>query len=294
MSATFTVGAKSVSYDEIASNSLIAWEGTLKNATVYALPSVKAFLASFLVPFDEFVKDLNQRPERIPLNYPDAFELLLMKRFQQMFSQECNQKEVMEPFFDTEIFGGYSRVELSSDHVSFPKITKRGQKNPSLSSLTADPDAWPMLIKEIDTYPNICLRPASKSLSPDIIFATNAWLNTKKKRLRICIAAKNYRSSELFESGIDAEIEKANRMFAASGDCEQPVLNVLFICSTKYSESVRNRISPAKKYSYTYKHIDEVIVLDLTTKANRALFFGSNGYDWISSTIEAVIEKVRY
>ncbi len=285
MSTKITLGGKSISYDEIASNSLMAWEGTLKNATVYALPSVKAFLASLLMPFDEFVKDLNQCPESIPLNYPDAFELLLMKRFQQIFIRECNPKDVMEPFFNTEKFGGCSRVELSSDHVSFPKIMKRGQKNPSLSSLTAELDAWPTLMKKIDSYPNICLKPASESSSPDIIFATCAWLNAKKIRLRICIAAKNYRSSELTESGIDAEIEKTMRMFAASGEPDEPVLNVLFICSTNYSASVRSRSK--------CKHIDEVIVLDLTTKANRALFFGLNAHDWTSSTIEAVIEKVK-
>jgi AraC-like DNA-binding protein len=291
MSKNITLGGKSISYDEIASNSLMAWEGTLKKATVYALPSVKAFLASLLMPFDEFVKDLNQRPESIPLNYPDAFELLLMKRFQQMFSQECEPKDVMEPFFDTAKFGGCSRVALSSDHVFIPK---RDQKNPSLSSLTADPDAWPTLLSEIDSYPSICLKPASESSSPDIIFATYAWLNDKKIRLRICIAAKNYKSTELAEDGINAEIEKANRMFAASDESDQSVLNVLFICSTNYASSVQSRISGAKFYSFKYKCIHEVIVLDLTTSANRALFFGSNTQDWMSSTIEAVIEKGKY
>uniref|UniRef100_A0A7S0MLL1 Uncharacterized protein n=2 Tax=Cryptomonas curvata TaxID=233186 RepID=A0A7S0MLL1_9CRYP len=284
-------GGKSISYDQIASNSLISWEGTLEDATVYALPSVKAFLASLLMPFEEFVKDLSQCPESIPLNYPDAFELLLMKRFQQMFAQECNPMDVMQPFFDTAKFGGCSRVALSGDHVAFPKITRRGQKNPTLSSQTADPHAWQKLLNEIDSHPNICLKPASESSLPDIIFATNAWLDAKKIRLRICIAAKNYLSTELTESGINDEIEKTERMFTAPGESDPTALNVLFICSTNCCALIQKKFLGAKFYSFKCKQIDEVIVLDLTTPENRALFFGSNTHDWMSPTIEAVIKK---
>jgi hypothetical protein len=35
------------------------------------------------------------------LDFADAFELMLMKRFQQMFSTECSPREVCKYFFDT-------------------------------------------------------------------------------------------------------------------------------------------------------------------------------------------------
>lgn len=287
-----TVQGKLISFDEIASSCLMAWDGTIDNATIYALPWVITFLKSLVMPFDNFLKDLNQRSGSLPLDYPDVFELLVMKRFQQLFSSEGTPKDVLEPFFNTAKFGGFSRVSLSGDHIAFPKITRRGQRSPSMASCTADPDAWPQLLKEIDAHESICLKPAPQSSSPDIIFASNAWLNTQKLRLRICIAAKNYLASELTEMGIDAEIQKANRMFTSPCESDQTAVNILFICSTNYGTSVKDRFSGAKFYQYAHENIDEIIVMDLTTPENRAIFFGLSRESSMSATIEAVIKKV--
>jgi hypothetical protein len=294
MSCRITVGGRSMSYDEVATTALMSWDGGIENATIYAIPSVHTFLSSFLMPFQLFLKDLSQPPVSIPFNYPDAFELLLMKRFQQLFSSESIAKDVIKCFFNTEKFGN-TRLSLPGDYIHSPKITKIGQKRPTLTCKTADP-AWPELLKEIDNHKSICLKTASESSSPDIIFASNGWLDSKEIRVRILIAAKNYSSAELTESGIDAEVGKADIMFSSSlgqSSRGQNILNVLFICSTRYGKTVMDRFNGAKQFFYKSGNIDEVIVLDLTTRENRDVFFGVGSGDWADRAVEEVISKVQ-
>jgi hypothetical protein len=284
-----------MSYDEVAATALMSWDGGIENATVYAIPSVHTFLSSFLMPFRSFLEDLSKRPASIPLSYPDAFELLLMKRFQQMFSSECVARDVIRWFFDTEIFGN-TRLSLAGDYFHAPKITRIGLKHPTLTSKTADPDAWPDLLKEIDNHESICLKPASESASPDIIFASNGWLDSKAVRVRILIAAKNYFSTYLTESGIEAEIGKADKMFSSSlgqSSGARNIVNVLFICSTLYGKTVLDRFAGGKQYFFKRGKIDEVIFLDLTTRESREVFFGLSAGDWASNAVEEVISKVR-
>ncbi len=162
---------------------------------------------------------------------------------------------------------------------------------PTLTSKTADPDAWPGLLKEIDSYESICLKPASESSSPDIIFATKAWFDSKAVRLRIAIAAKNYLTSELTETGINSEIEKADQRLSATAKSQDfESLNVLFICSTNYGTSVQKSFARAKFFQIQHQHIHEIIVLDLSSKENRVKFFGLNE-DWMVKTVEDVIKK---
>jgi hypothetical protein len=294
LSRCASVQGKSISYDEIAANALISWDGSINEATVYALPCVQAFLTSLLLPLNTFLADLSKRPSSIPLNYPDAFELLLMKRFQEIFSTERIAKDALAGFFNTEQFGN-TKLSLPSDFRPGPKITKIGQKHPTLTSKTADPDAWPRLLAEIDTHDSICLKPASQSVSPNIIFAAKGWLDSKSIRVRILIAAKNYQSTEMTEAGIEAEVLKADQMFRSTSHGQSfdgKALNVLFICSTNYGETVRDRFVGAKCQFFKKGIIDEVVVLDLTTKECRALFFGVSDGEWESRTIEDIISKV--
>jgi hypothetical protein len=261
LSSRVTVGGRSMSYDEVAATALMSWDGGIENAAVYAIPSVHTFLSSFLMPFRSFLEDLthlSKRPANIPLSYPDAFELLLMKRFQQMFSSECVAKDVIQWFFNTEIFGN-TRLSLAGDYFHAPKITRIGLKHPTLTSKTADPDAWPDLLKEIDNHESICLKPASESASPDTIFALNGWLDSKAVRVRILIASKNHFSTELTESGIEAEIGKADRMFSSSlgqSSGAQNIVNVLFICSTRYGKNILDRFAGGKQYFFKRGKID--------------------------------------
>eukprot|EP00291_Cryptomonas_curvata_P011298 CAMPEP_0172200150 /NCGR_PEP_ID=MMETSP1050-20130122/29139_1 /TAXON_ID=233186 /ORGANISM="Cryptomonas curvata, Strain CCAP979/52" /LENGTH=621 /DNA_ID=CAMNT_0012877363 /DNA_START=469 /DNA_END=2335 /DNA_ORIENTATION=- len=295
MARRITVQGRSMSYDEVAATVLMSWDGCIESATVHAIPSVHAFLSSFLMPFETFFQGSEQAFSNNPLNYPDAFELLLMKRFQQMFSKERVAKDVNQGFFNTEKFGN-TRLSLAGDYVQAPKITKIGMKRRTLTCKRAGPDAWPSLLKEIDNHNSICLKPASESASPDIIFATNGWLDSKAVRVKILIVAKICHSTELTEAGIEAEIEKADKMFDSSlgqSPCGQDVLNVLFICATRYGKSVMKSFTEAKHYFYKSGKIDEVIVLDLTTKENRDIFFGVSTGDWASNALEEVISKAQ-
>ena len=288
MGTTIATDGKLITYDEIASSALIAWEGSVQNATLFVMPRVLAFLKSLLFSFDTFLEDLSKSPASVPQEYPDAFELLLMKRFQKMFAQECKPKDVMREYMATDKFGNLTLL-LPGDVIAFPKITKMGQWN-------ADPGAWLSVLAKTNNMENICLKPGRASASPDVVFATNARDESQAFRVTICLAARNCGSTNpLTQAGIDDEIQKTNRMFTsdyAPSLSQQNVLNVLFICSTNYGESVSDNFKGAKFYQFPSGNIHEVVVLDLTTAENRAQFFGFSGEEaWKYSALQNLIDK---
>lgn len=48
-------GGKAVSFDIIANNSFVAWEGNVMDAKMYVHPFVKSYLEHYLVPFKEYL-----------------------------------------------------------------------------------------------------------------------------------------------------------------------------------------------------------------------------------------------
>jgi hypothetical protein len=183
LSEVVTVQGKSISLDEIAASAYIAWDGNIHQATLYAQPSVLSFLTSYVAPFEKIIQALQLCPEQIPLDFADAFELMLMKRFQQMFSTERSPREISKYFFDTAKFGGCERVSLPEKYFRMAKITTRGSKSATLGSKYADPSCWPRLMQAIDSYDSVCLKPAPQSSSPDVLFSTRAWQDATNIRL---------------------------------------------------------------------------------------------------------------
>ena len=76
-------GKKSITYDIIANNSFISWEGTVLNAQLYTHPFVKSILENFLLPFKEYLGYLGNVC-RVSLDYPNVFEWMFLKRFQEI------------------------------------------------------------------------------------------------------------------------------------------------------------------------------------------------------------------
>eukprot|EP00291_Cryptomonas_curvata_P030212 CAMPEP_0172212852 /NCGR_PEP_ID=MMETSP1050-20130122/37265_1 /TAXON_ID=233186 /ORGANISM="Cryptomonas curvata, Strain CCAP979/52" /LENGTH=804 /DNA_ID=CAMNT_0012893615 /DNA_START=55 /DNA_END=2471 /DNA_ORIENTATION=- len=296
MSEVVTVQGKTITLDEIAASAYIAWDGKINQATLYTQPSVLSFLTSYVAPFEIFIQALQACPEQIPLDYADAFELMLMKRFQQMFSKECSPSDVCDHFFNTVQFGRCERVSLPEKYFRMAKKTTRGCKTATLGSKSADPSCWPRLMQEIDSYDSICLKPAPQSSSPDVLFSTRAWKGATEIRLNIFIAAKNYRSTAMSQTEIDEECSKANRIFEklprGKSEARNNVVNVLFICSTNYAEKIKRKFSKVQKqFCFSRGNLHEVIVLDLSSKENRAEFFGEAQMQGTSEAVEMILAK---
>ena len=107
------------------------------------------------------------------------------------------------------------------------------------------------------------------------------------------LAGKNYAKNTPFGfSSLTRECTIFNQMFVRAA---RPLgLNFLIICATNYIENLKNRFDGKKFMIFQdsrYKYIDEIVVLDLSSKENRAEFFGIAD-DWNLTVVEEVLKKV--
>ncbi len=284
---------RSIPLEIIANNAFIAWEGELEAAQLTASPATIKFMATYFFPLNEFF-ELILRNSLVPLDFPEAFEVMLVKRFQQIFATPQCSKTVLPSFFDSPSFGVCEDLVLCDEVRSMPQIIPGGG-GVRLQDSTADKAAWPLLLKQMDAYPSLCLKPPPRSASSDALFVGNVGIASVVYRYTFAIAAKNYdKSTTAGQRDIEEECQKFNVMFEGSA-CKQPSrLNVLFFCATRYAPEVQKSFGEKKIYlssTSAWKHIDEVIVLDLSTKENREEFFGLSPSSPLNQAIQLVISK---
>jgi hypothetical protein len=278
--------------ETIANNVLIAWEGTLEAAQLVASPTIIEFMAINYLSFREFLKMINRLLEG-PVNFPEALEIMVMKRFQEMFAVPSSPKDVLPSFFDSTKFGQFENLVFCDIVLRMGKVTSSASTRGSrLQDLTVNVEAWPSLLAEMDTFTSLCLKPLPLSASSDLIFAGDVSFGSNIMRFTAGIAVKNYKTSEAGPTLIEEECSKFNAMFKGSKSDDR--LNVLIFCSTNYgSETIKqfgnqNFFVPATE---KYPFIDEVIVLDLSTTAKRAIFFGLAPGDVLNECIDRIIAK---
>ena len=115
--------------------------------------------------------------------------------------------------------------------------------------------------------------------------------------MKIFSAANNYGSTVMSDSDIDEECRKANRIFEGTPRCEsgskKKVVNVLFVCSTNYTEYYKynKKTIHKKQYFCSRDNLDEVIVLDLSSEESRAEFFGVTLLSEESKAVEMILAK---
>ena len=215
---------------------------------------------------------------------------MLVKRFQEIFSSKRCPREVLPAFFSTPLFGRLENLVLPSKMDLLPKITERGERNPTLNSLTAHPSSWRFLMKEIDDSGPKCYRPRSKSASSDAIFR----VYRSSMHITVGVAAKNYDVETPFGYPCLArECSVYNKMFFRAPRAQRS--NILIICATNYIAAMKSQFEGKNFMIFTdarYKHIDEIIVLDLSSKQNLADFFGLNDDNHTLETIQDVLKKV--
>ena len=143
-------GGKSLTYDIIANNAFISWEGTVNAARLYTLPFVKIMLKGIILPFRKYLECLGMITG-VSVDYANAFEWMSLKRFQEIFSLGENRRpaDALPLYFNTPIFGN-CLVTFSSTTRLMPKITESGNHISSLQSLTAHPENWKDLLALID------------------------------------------------------------------------------------------------------------------------------------------------
>ncbi|KAI8826504.1 hypothetical protein BJ741DRAFT_714474 [Chytriomyces cf. hyalinus JEL632] len=231
---TDDAGKKSVTLDNIASNSFIAWEGTVLKAKLYVHPTVKMYMEDYFMPFREYLKRIGNMT-RVTIYFPTVFEWMFLKRFQEIFFQAPNEPRLALPaFFGTPKFGNYTSVSFSKSVRPIPKITSAGSASASLDSDTARPAAWPRLLDSIGPGP-ICLKPLSKSASSDAFLIGSAKFGAESFVLTVGLAVKNYGTTAFSWSHLSNECFVFNRMFEGAAsflDIRKSLQrqNILILC----------------------------------------------------------------
>jgi hypothetical protein len=223
-------------------------------------------------------------------NFPEALEVILMKRFQEMFSCSSCPKDVLLLFFDTPKFGQCT-LALCQTVRQMAKVTSGGP-GMRLQDVTVSVHAWPILMNEMDSFTSLCLKPLPLSSSSDIIFAGELTYRSEKLRYTIGVASKNYQGKKTGKIEIENECSKFNAMFRGSNSDFR--MNILIFCSTDYGKDTKKKFGDQNFFvmeSEEFPFIDEVIVLDLTTPAKRATFFGLAPSDILNQCIDRVLEK---
>ena len=282
-------GGKSVTYDIIANNSFISWDGTVLNAKLYTHPFVKSILENLLLPFKEYLKYVGN-VSRVSVDYSNVFEWMFLKRFQELFLTKGKPKEVLVDFFDTPVFGSLSALSFSVKTQQIPKITTKGNRSANLESETAHPDDWHSLMPLVDELSNICLKPRSKSASSDAFLITKTIFMGEPFKVTVGLAVKNFGPTEFTSMHLKKECDNFNKMFDGT-DCHGRK-NILFICCTKYHGEISSQFRGKLFYVCSFeafKNIHEVVVLNLTTVQNRACFFDVKGT--LSEFVENVVQK---
>ena len=276
-------GDRELFYDVIASQVFISWEGTVESARLYTHPFVRNTLENYLRPLKEYLGFVGN-VSKVSVDYPNVFEWICLKRFQEIFSAPQQPNKILPLFFQTVVFGNLNGLSFSNQTRPIPKITSGGS-GLDLDKETCNPKDWHILMQKIDKLGSICLKPLAKSASSDAFLISEAELNKTSFKVTVGLAVKNYGGTELNHSNILKECDYFNRMFDGT-DCKKR-RNFLFICCTKYHNDIFSKFNGKLFYSYVdenFPNIHEVIILDLTTPENRASFFDT-GYGVIETII---------
>ena len=285
----------SISREIVAASAFISWEMELEAARLVVSETTTKFIATYFLSLKDFLNLILQN-SRLPsfLDFPEAFEIMVMKRFQEIFADKACPRDVLPTFFKTPCFGSLRDLTLSTSVRPMPRIIALGLGR-RLQDTTADWTAWPSLLKEVDTYPLLCLKPPPKSASSDAIFAGDVNIGDERYRFTLGIAAKNFLSTEAIFSMIADESEKFNAMFVGSEMKHR--INILIFCATNYGPELKRSFGSEKFFLVqkrdieVCKYVNEVIVMDLSSESNRAEFFGLRTGDPLNQAMELAISK---
>ena len=199
---------------------LLGWE--FGAGKVVSVGNFKNFMATYFIHFHEYMQLIAQSIRSgLILDFWHAFELMIAKLFQEMFSMQIRPSKVLPSFFKTDLFGEREEIMLHPDLSPMPRITWMSgglRAGLTLKAQTADFSQWSALWKEIsDQVSNqgsVSLKPYSFSGSLDVIFA--CILNKKSVILDFILGLairNNQKPSKVTNTTINYEMKKYDNMF---------------------------------------------------------------------------------
>ncbi len=272
----------------------MTWEGTLNSARLEVSAEAIELIAAYFSPFKEYL-NLIVRSLALSLDFAYIFEVILMKRFQEMFQEAGRPSEVLPNFFDTAFFGSCQDLLISDHARPMPQI-RCGRSGRGLEDTHIDNKAWPFRLENMEQHNSIYIKPPLRAASSDVLFVGNVHINQSFFRYAFRLTARNFAKTPCTIGDIRNECDKFDAIFKNS-DKNENHLNILIICATEYEVGLQARFGGKKFFTLhdisPWKYIDEVILLDLTSWENRAQFFGFDHEDPLKAAIEGVISKHR-
>lgn len=173
--------------------------------------------------------------------------------------------------------------------ISFPKVTDKGTKSAEIGNQTIHPDNLPTLLFNYFKVLPVTLVPLDMSKSPDTIIGAQVNYNGKKRKLVIGLSMKKYTGKQLGKTLLEHEYNLFVNCFKR---LKQNYLKILIIFCTKFCKEFEKQLENNFFFCHDQKNseIDEIIVLNLTTREMRSLFFGPMKAK-MSDQIEKILQK---
>jgi hypothetical protein len=234
-------GNKKITYDLLANNLLITWEGEINSAKLYTNPEVLHYIQQYEMPLKNYIHHIVNA--RVSLDYSVVFEWIFLKRFQEMFHSATKPMDVSPRFFRTEVFGKLDNVEFGNETIVFPKFTSQSANPPDLLSATANPKHLSSLLEKVDFkmvetgIQSICLKPKGKSAFSDVVLISRSM----GKRLTIGLTVKNYCGASFTNNHLEKECDLFNRMFTTSETVRSATKEgyaILIVNATQYGKTL--------------------------------------------------------
>ena len=162
-------------------------------------PETLDLVATYFSSLKEYLC-LIVRSLTLSLDFADIFEVMLMKRFQELFQEAGRPSEVLPDFFETAVFGSCRDLRISDAVRPMPQINCGGSGS-SLEDAHVDKKNWPLLLQDMDRHDSLCLKPPLHSASLDVLFVGNVHRSRSMYRFALALAAKNFARTSAVNMG---------------------------------------------------------------------------------------------
>jgi hypothetical protein len=298
-------GKKSLTYAVLADRARLRWEGKVSDARLHASPQVLSYLKLICSSFRMYLSHFGSHSE-ILYQKDRILEILLIKRFQEMFQLPCTPGEQYPTWFAGSEFGCLKSVIVHQSITGFPRITRGVSLSTpaAIHSKSAHPQQWGELRKEMIERGLACYLPLPESSSSDGFILTYGGNSENSKcetnvLITIGIAAKCLKN-KLNMPEILREIELFNGMFNESAQppgakrkCGDELRVLVICCTGGYVRPIRNLVQ--RKFAkctfdkQDFPQVSEVLLMDLSSEEDRAHFFGIGDNSILRKNLENLI-----
>ena len=214
----------------------------------------------------------------LPTDFHYFFELLITKKFNQVFSLRKRLGQIDPYFLGSPVLGNWENLPSSDELKMFPSVTHRCYDKDEVGHLTIEPENAKSIIFLNITPRGAWLLPRRQSKSASLVYLY------EKTILFITVKTSN--------AYLNDEIESAERMVPG---CSGEYRAILIVAScTGFHQEIQGRFDGSGYQVYkaekNLEKLDEVVLLDLSSPEMRAKFIDTGSLEEIA-IIEWIVKQ---